>query len=91
MSATINLEKKHFPVLSEARRDRFVPDMVSYNAAVSACEKGRQWEWSLALMSEAVGERLTPNVITLSATITACEKAGLMPNSVRVLENTCSC
>ena len=48
-------------------------DIISYNAAISACEFSAPG-LSLALLNEARLQRLA-NVITFSATISACEKA----------------
>ena len=36
--------------------------LVSYNAGISACEKGEQWQRALALLSE-IKSKLEPNVI----------------------------
>ncbi|CAK0820506.1 unnamed protein product [Prorocentrum cordatum] len=40
------------------------PDVVSYNAGISACEKGGQWQRALALLSEIGEARIKPTVIT---------------------------
>ena len=37
--------------------------LVSYNAGISACEKGEQWQRALALLSEMWEAKLEPNVI----------------------------
>ncbi|CAK0818311.1 unnamed protein product, partial [Prorocentrum cordatum] len=47
---------------------------LSYNAGISACEKGEQWQRALALLSEMWEAKLEPNVISYSAGISACEK-----------------
>ena len=41
---------------------KVLPDTTFYNAAISACEKGGQWQ----------------SAMNLSATISACEKSGRM-------------
>ena len=38
--------------------------LVSYNAGISACEKGEQWQRALALLSEMREAKLEPNVIS---------------------------
>ncbi|CAK0800945.1 unnamed protein product [Prorocentrum cordatum] len=48
----------------------------SYNAGISACEKGEQWQRALALLSEMREAKLEPDVISYSAGISACEKGG---------------
>ncbi|CAK0809448.1 unnamed protein product [Prorocentrum cordatum] len=50
------------------------PDVISYSAGISACEKGEQWQRALALLSEMWEAKLEPNVISYSAGISACEK-----------------
>ncbi|CAK0897889.1 unnamed protein product [Prorocentrum cordatum] len=54
---------------AEARRH------LSYNAAISACEKTEQWQRALALLSEMWEAKLEPDVISFNAGISACEKA----------------
>ncbi|CAK0840362.1 unnamed protein product [Prorocentrum cordatum] len=38
---------------------------LSYNAGISACEKGEQWQRAVALLSELRKAKLEPDVITL--------------------------
>ncbi|CAK0858317.1 unnamed protein product [Prorocentrum cordatum] len=47
---------------------------LSYSAGISACEKGEQWQWALALLSEMWEVKVEPNVVSYSAGISACEK-----------------
>eukprot|EP00933_Yihiella_yeosuensis_P059746 TRINITY_DN6135_c0_g1_i9.p1 TRINITY_DN6135_c0_g1~~TRINITY_DN6135_c0_g1_i9.p1 ORF type:complete len:145 (+),score=13.01 TRINITY_DN6135_c0_g1_i9:237-671(+) len=46
---------------------------ISYSAAISACEKGGQWQTALNLLSLMHQSRVVPNVISYSAAIRACE------------------
>ena len=48
--------------------------MISCSAAMSACEKGIQWEAALGLLQEMVHQLLTPNVVSWSVAISTCEK-----------------
>ena len=48
--------------------------MISYNSAISACEKGQQWGQALSLLPKMRRSRLEPNVISYSSAISACEK-----------------
>ena len=50
------------------------PEVVSHNAAISACEKGKHWEEALRLLQEMLHRSLTPDVVSHSAAISACEK-----------------
>ena len=45
-----------FEKMSEARSG---PDVVSYNAAISACEKGGQWREALILLETLTKARLS--------------------------------
>ncbi|CAE8590840.1 unnamed protein product, partial [Polarella glacialis] len=48
--------------------------VVTFGAAMAACERGSKWEEALALSSEMRSRALRPNVITYSALASACEK-----------------
>ena len=50
------------------------PNVMSWNAAISACGKGKQWVGTLGLLHEMVHQLLTPNVVSWNAAISACEK-----------------
>jgi pentatricopeptide repeat domain-containing protein 1 len=50
------------------------PYVTSFNAAISACEKGGQWEQALALFQAIPKAKISPNVISYNAAISACEK-----------------
>ena len=62
-----------------------MPDVVSYSAAISTCEKGKQWEGALALLQEMVRKELTPNVVSYSSAISACEKGKLWEGTLALL------
>ena len=61
-------------LLSEMRADGIQPDVVTYNAAISACEKCRNWDRVPGLLSGMRVDGIKPDVITYSAAISACEK-----------------
>ena len=39
-------------LLKEMRASGVAPNVITYNAAISACEKGGQWERALSLLEE---------------------------------------
>eukprot|EP00613_Pedinella_sp_CCMP2098_P060822 CAMPEP_0171986624 /NCGR_PEP_ID=MMETSP0993-20121228/274965_1 /TAXON_ID=483369 /ORGANISM="non described non described, Strain CCMP2098" /LENGTH=289 /DNA_ID=CAMNT_0012639535 /DNA_START=27 /DNA_END=896 /DNA_ORIENTATION=+ len=63
------------------------PNAVSYNAAISACEKGRQWEKAVGLINSMHNRGVEPNVISYSAAISACEKGGQWEKAVELLNS----
>ena len=50
------------------------PNVISFNAAISACEKQRRWQVALFLLSEMASDRVVPDQISFNASISACEK-----------------
>eukprot|EP00913_Durusdinium_trenchii_P025933 g24333.t2 len=50
------------------------PSVISYNAAISACEKGWQWQHALKLFEAVPKAQVQPSVISYNAAISACEK-----------------
>ena len=50
-------------LLQEMVHQFLTPNVVSWSAAISACEKGKQWEGALALLQEIGHQLLTPDVV----------------------------
>ncbi|MCL9843950.1 type III effector protein with ppr repeats [Ralstonia solanacearum] len=66
------------------------PNVVTYSAAISACEKAGRMDEALVLLNElkAMGSddpMMRPNVVTYSAAISACEKAGRADHALVLL------
>ena len=51
-----------------------MPNVITYNAATSTCEKGQEPRQTLKLLEVMKSKGLMPNVITPNAAIRACEK-----------------
>lgn len=49
-------------------------DAMSYNAAISAFDKCKQWKGAIALLHDMAYQLLTANAISFIAAIGACEK-----------------
>ena len=62
------------------------PSKPSFNASISACEKGKQWEGALGLLQELVHKLLTPNVVSFSASISAYEKSKQWEGALGLLQ-----
>ena len=65
-------------------RERRKPDVISFNAVVSACGVVGNWRRGLGLVEEMKAERTLPDVTTYSAAITACEKGGCVEEALKV-------
>ena len=62
-------------MLQEMEHHLLAPDVMSFSAIISACEKGKQWEGALRLLREMVDQLLqAPDVVSWSAAISSCEK-----------------
>lgn len=61
-------------------------DLITYDALMSACQKGDQWSGSLKLLNKLKTHGLTPEAITFNVAISACRDhwrraADLLPRS----------
>merc|ERR1712194_784675 len=51
-------------------------DIISYNASISACEKGQQWRVALTLLDDLCeSNELQPDVFTYNAAILSCSSS----------------
>ena len=67
--------KRALSLLDEMRASNVMPDVISFNAAISACGKAGKWERALSLLEEMRASGVMPDVISFSAAILACAKA----------------
>ena len=49
-------------------------DVIIYNAAISACERGEQWQQAFGLLEVMQQAAALPNVVSYYSAISACEK-----------------
>ena len=60
---------------------------VTYNAAISACARGRQWKRALELLEEMrVSDDIEPDAISYNAAISACGKVGKWGRALELLQ-----
>ena len=67
---------------------RLTPDAVSYNVAISACQKQELWQWAMLLLHELWDSRLRASVITYRASPV---RAGAMPHFKKRGSQTLRC
>ena len=60
-----------------------MPDVITYSALISACEKGKQ---PLRAPEAVQRQGMVPNVITYSALIGACEKSNRPERALEFFE-----
>ena len=58
-------------MMQELLLSHIQPNVVSYNAAISACEKGKKWELALHWLQELWRSSLEPDVVSYNAAISA--------------------
>merc|ERR1712032_1708571 len=61
-------------LLTDMRLKWLTPHVITFNAAISACERGQKPEPALQLLVDMLRQSLRPEVITFNATISACGK-----------------
>merc|ERR1712226_930698 len=61
-------------LLAPVQRHALAPDVITYSAAISACEKGKQPQTAMSLLASMQRHGLTPNAIAYKAAISSCEK-----------------
>eukprot|EP00435_Cladocopium_sp_Y103_P027638 s3428_g6.t2 len=66
-------------------------DVITYNAAVSCCEKSRQWQRALNLLRQLQERRLRCSIISYNAAISACVHWHLALSLLREVEGICQC
>ena len=55
------------------QRQGVAPNVITYNALISTCEKGKKPERAHELLKAMQRQGVVPNVITYSALISTCE------------------
>jgi pentatricopeptide repeat domain-containing protein 1 len=61
-------------LLEEVQAKGIPANTITYNAAISAYEKGGQWQRALQLMKDMQAKGIPANTITYNAAISVCEK-----------------
>ncbi|CAE7174676.1 unnamed protein product [Symbiodinium pilosum] len=74
-------------LLASMRMRRVCPNVVSYSAAVSACEKKGEWQHAMQLLETMREHEVWPNDITCNSAISSCELCGQWLVAVNLLES----
>ena len=74
-----------FELLLMMRHQRSAPDVIIFNALISACGKGKHLQGALQLLEKMQLQRIVPDVITYNASISACEKGNHWQEALRLL------
>jgi len=66
-----------------------LPDIISFNSAISACESVGQWETALNMLDEMRARGITPDIITNNSLISCLGKVSAHLRIKRPLFLTC--
>ena len=74
---------KLFEAMPQAK---VLPDVISFNAGISACEKGGHWQEALKLLEAMPAANVQADVFSYSAAISACGKGGQWQEALKLFE-----
>ena len=63
----------------------------TYNATISACEKGAHWQYALSWFEAILRARLSPSVISYSATMKARDRGSKWQQAINLFEGHADC
>ena len=63
-----------------------MPDVITYSALISACEKAQDPRRASQVLSGMPQQGLMPNILTYTALFSACEKGTLPPGALQLFE-----
>ena len=72
-------------LLAEMAAATVAKDTIMYSSAISAFEKGHQWQLALGLLAEMAFVKVNKDVITYNAAISACAKGQQWQLALRLL------
>lgn len=61
-------------VFERMERQRVVPDLICYSAAIVACQKGEKWRAAIGLLNKMEERGIQPDLITFNSVISVCDK-----------------
>ena len=75
---SLNVPHKAFDLIAVMQRQALSADVITFSAAISACEKGSQPHKAFGLMAVMQRQALSPRAITFNAVISAREMGSLL-------------
>ncbi|CAM9758092.1 unnamed protein product [Ectocarpus sp. 6 AP-2014] len=63
------------------------PDTITFNAAITACGRGKKWKPAVELLDSMRREGLVPDGFSYSAAITACKNCGQWETALGLLDD----
>ena len=84
--AESKLWKQALTLLKDMPKAEVQPNVISFNAAISVCEKAGRWQEAVTLLEAMPQAKVQPNVISYSAAISACSKGGQWQEALMLFE-----
>ncbi|CAM9465088.1 unnamed protein product, partial [Choristocarpus tenellus] len=63
-----------------------IPDVITYNTAISACGRGRKYQLALNLLRQMEEEGISPDRFSFSAAISACKSSAQWQTALTLLD-----
>ena len=63
-------------VVRELTAEGVEPNIITFNALISACAKAGKWRLALKVFKQMQKQNVAPDTISFSSLITACQKGG---------------
>ena len=76
-------EARALALMREMRARDLAPNVITYSAAISACEKAARWKSALALLVVMRRTRVLPDEHSFNGAILACGRAGAALSTLR--------
>ncbi|EOD11948.1 hypothetical protein EMIHUDRAFT_459720 [Emiliania huxleyi CCMP1516] len=73
-------------LLDEIRRSGARPDLISWNAALAALDKGRQPRRAVAILDEMAAAGVQPDAVSYNTALLACQRAGEWDSVLELFE-----
>lgn len=62
-------------------------EVKTFNAALSCCKKGQEWQEAVGILDAMIQMTVTPNLVTYNTTISCCENAGAWEKALQLFRS----